>query len=110
MSAYIVEDKTINSIVTFARNSNIIDMDANELGQKLLDENIDSVDYRYKEENDRLEYKHENIKVEPKQVYKDLKSLMYQSCEQPTWEASQAFIFLSFIETHLINIGAAKRY
>ena len=76
-----------------------------ETGQALLDQNIASVNYRY---NDNIEP--ESFRYDPFQrsytvveILKACKSYIYQSCETPDWEKTQAFVIVNVLIDECID-------
>lgn len=131
MSAFIVNYSVINNILSIAENHELmtkccylkreltnifgqnkygfIDEEIlNNAGQKFLELNIDSVNYRYNEEEDYIyaeEYRYKNTKASLIQAIKSLNCLMYQSCEienykeNPTYKKMERLKKL-FIDTY----------
>jgi hypothetical protein len=64
----------------------------NQLGALLWDENIRSVDSRYREENGVGAYEHvrSSLLIDPVQVLKAADCYEYQSCEHEEWIESEA--------------------
>lgn len=87
MSAWICSDKHICAVVTaYAAAMHITDKDElQRIAALLLEENTKSVDYRYRETNERFDIKFEPVEVSPIDAYKLTRSLAYQSCEHPGW-------------------------
>ncbi len=91
MSAYIVEKKTIDRIVTYiAQHVNTGALDAyyptlavepDKLGQRLWKMNTDAVDQRYSESNPVRLYKHDWVPGHKMQVFKSLRCFLYQCSE-----------------------------
>jgi hypothetical protein len=107
MSAFIVNNKTINLILNYAYNiekyecvyingdlfylSN--DKDCQTIGETLLNENIYSVNYRY-DSNYTQNFKFErqkNLIITPFVALNAIACLEYQSCETENWEKSEAY-------------------
>ena len=80
MSAYVVEKKTIDRIVTYLKDANKT-QDPNDLGQRLWDLNAKSVATRYSEEEEKKEYKYNWMPTRKIQVLKSMACFLYQSCE-----------------------------
>ena len=100
MSAYLVSDKIIDVIVTFALDLKLVSETTIDIwGQELLDENNISVNYRYKEKTLSPEYKYTASELMGlKQIMSAIKELEYQSCEHPTWKDSAAFRLLKTLK------------
>src|SRR4051812_48937950 len=105
MSAFIVEDDHIHALVTYAADKrlsywdpiaenhiNVSARNAQEVGRILMDENVRSVNYRYREsENLGLyRYQHFATPLTAIEVIKACDCLDYQSCETPNWEETIA--------------------
>lgn len=115
MSAYIVSsNKTLAGIVNFTSKNvtgkpfevywekTLHEFDLStktglvRFANVLLDENVRSVDYRYKEENERNPFKPVDLvehdgNISIGQFGKLLTCLEYQSCETSDWESTLAF-------------------
>ena len=93
MSAFIVNKKHIDYIVTVLYNDNpfLTKEFLNKTGQTLVNENFKSVNYRYLESKNPYEYIFEPvICTNPIQVLKAINCLDYQSCEHEGWKKSDA--------------------
>ena len=64
----------------------------NQLGALLWEENVKSVDERYREENGVGAYKHvrSSLPLDPVQVFASISCYEYQACEHEGWETSEA--------------------
>lgn len=132
MSAFVVNDQTINVIVkaaakhltkrdgrmmAFYQDSETNWMTPTELGQNLLKENYRSVEHRYNDESEdtwkMYKYKdpghtithnekHYNS-TDPMMVLKLISCLEYQSCETDDWRETPAYKILKGIENRLIS-------
>lgn len=80
MSAYVVEKKTIDRIVTYLKDTNKTH-DPNALGQMLWDLNIKSVNSVYDEQGPTDTYKYNWMPTRKIQVLKSMACFLYQSCE-----------------------------
>jgi len=113
MSAFIVSDKHIDAIVSFAidrrasyywktsqSRTDINKENASEIGQKLLDENFRSVNHRYRESDKPSVYKFKRpaARFEAVDILKAIDSLDYQSCETDDWSESEAWSILGGIK------------
>lgn len=121
MSAFVVNESHIDVLMQFAtrfrayRGSNyyywngeshkITRDNVSELGQKLLDENYKSVNYRYNDNEipDKYVYKVPSRTYTPVEILKACACLNYQSCEHPEWEESEAYAILETIKSDAIN-------
>jgi hypothetical protein len=97
MSAYVVEDKTINQFLSklyhhcdLSYLQGRLERDFGfgphvegqmELGRALAQLNVDSVNQRYQEQQDVVPYQHHYVECSLMQAYKSLKCWIYQSCE-----------------------------
>lgn len=90
MSAYIVDKKTIDRVVTYMTERDsfmefgVISPD--EMGQSLWQLNTDSVNSRYNEANVCDVYKYSRTPTTAVQTLKSLVCLMYQSCEEDCYK------------------------
>lgn len=127
MSAFVVSDKHINSMLSFIRSENrygfIVCHDnktfsfdlndnesAKELGQILLDENYRSVNHRYhgdEAEPHKLAFKRVSV-ISPVQMLKCIQCLNYQSCETDDWDDTLAYKVLRCMSS--IAIGKLDGY
>ena len=84
MSSYIVENETIDRIISTMENTKIIHEwidDKTTFGQKLIDMNISAVDQRYSETNDPIKYTYNRRLVSNVQGLKSLHYFLYQCME-----------------------------
>ena len=120
MSAFLVEDKTINRIVSYiqaeAEKSQWVMNKVNKfyldnmplgtwdtLAQALYDMNIEAVNCRYQEENDKRTVKYIPSYSDKYQILKSLKCYLYQ-CSEGDIDKKPLFIFLdSFVKVHLMS-------
>ena len=86
------------------------DRDRQERGQMLLDECARSVAYRYRQaqEDERYEENYDTSSgghgpyvIEIAQAYKALDCYIYQACEHPDWESSEACKWISVLKDRL---------
>jgi hypothetical protein len=117
MSAFIVSKTQINALVRFASTNGVIffygptsqrwNVSGNEdaTAQLLLDENVRSVNFRYKEEGEagQIVYQLDAPELTAVQVIKLAQCLEYQSCETPDWEGTMAKKFLDAITSLAIT-------
>ena len=92
MSAYVVENETINCIVNALIDWGFIsNLDAVEVGQQLFDENVTSVNYRYKDTDGAPVFRFKEKTYKPLQVFGCVKCWQYQSCEHTDYENGKAW-------------------
>lgn len=128
MSAYVVNNKTINVIA-----SGFLDMDLNyrnkeneiytaslggliypidEIGHiiatDLLKANYDSVNYRYNENTEPHEIKFEKVAYNLGELLGCIKCFNYQACEVPQWEDSLIYKDLQCLKNAILE-NAIKR-
>jgi hypothetical protein len=124
VSAFVVGEDHIHYLVQAARHYAVADRtnsyyhdgqaiqfdDWTGLGRMLLQECINSVQYRYSDSPpfnlpgpiptpiaDNYVYRPIRVPVEPAQVFSAAACYEYQSCEHPEWEGSQAHSFLRWL-------------
>ena len=124
MSAFVVDTDTIDYLVTAARLWRLAadgylpdatrDLTDSELGKILLDENVRSVNHRYRETETAPAYVYRPVPVvaiDAAAVLKSVQCVDYQSCETDDWETTLAYRVLKAIESgaiaHLPGYGAA---
>jgi hypothetical protein len=78
----------------------------NQLGALLWEENVRSVDERYREENGVGAYEHvrSSLPIDPIQVFASLRCYEYQSCEHEGWETSEAKAICDAIKDAAIRV------
>lgn len=94
MSAFIVDDSTINRIVSFVaswegrswyqsqfKKAGVDANEPTEFGQALAQMNQDAVNQRYQEEPTELTYQHKYVQANKVAVYKAIQCLSYQCAE-----------------------------
>lgn len=113
MSAWIVEKGHIDVLANAAVQYGLIEgteAAVRECGAMLWEENRRSVDYRYREENERTPYVPNvtEAPLDPRGVYYAVRCYDYQSCEHPAWETSEAHALCERIEaaTGVTEAGA----
>jgi hypothetical protein len=95
--------------VSVARTSNpfgsVGTITPDELGQMLCDENRRSLDYRYNEINEPVEYSYRKPSRRPTiaEAFKLLDCFEYQACETPDFEDSEAYRFMQCLRGSLIG-------
>ena len=99
MSAYLVEDETIDLMINYAIDNNLIKEEDVELfGQCLLQENQTSVNYRYNELTECPKYTFTRLEnVDILDVKQAVDCWDYQSCEHPTYKESIAYKFVKVL-------------
>lgn len=128
MSAFIVDYKTIDNILSIRLNHsfltnycyfksefesviekyndfNIYD-DLEELGKEFLKLNIDSVNYRYRDNEDYSwadSYKFNYVNCSLAQTIKSIQCLMYQSCEIENYKENKTYQKLERLKQILLN-------
>lgn len=102
MSAFMVGNGHIDVLVNAIAQYGITSKDARRLdyralGQLLWDENARSVDHRYQETNPRDRYVLHTTEgdLDPVAVLKAVDCYIYQSCEHPGWEDSDAHTWMT---------------
>lgn len=122
MSAYIVNNRTIDILVTaFINtysieykaenykpiNSWIIDIQelACSIGQSLLDQNYASVNHRYHEQETPSKYTYEPVTVNNALILDAIDEYNYQACETPDYYSSKLYYSLRRLEKAML-----KRY
>lgn len=116
MSAFLVSEKHIQALVTYAARhlgtirlgQATLDLTTpegkRELGQRLWDENLRSVNFRYREQTEPVVYKHKMVpSISAVQILKAIHCLSYQSCESNDWEETQAYSVLKQIESSAVR-------
>lgn len=106
MSAYIVNDNTINAILGFADEYDLNAFDVktkDDLGQILLNENYRSVNHRYSEYATPETYTYSRYTVKTFEALQYLSCLEYQSCETPNWEATRAFRLCARLRANMVR-------
>lgn len=131
MSAFIVNYKTINNVLSIRLNSDLLrdycyiksefdelllDISTDQypylydkleqLGKEFLNLNIKSVDYRYNELNDKGfadDFKFQDTKPTLAQAIKSLNCLMYQSCEIENYKEDKTWQKMESLKKYLID-------
>lgn len=126
MSAFIVNKSHINAMllsVMFKRFSwyhnghkELNELNVNQVGQMLLDENVESVCHRYDDSEITdlpgrtnaewlipFEFHYTHRVPKPLESIKIARCYVYQSCEHPEWEASEAKAFCDTLIAHKIT-------
>lgn len=102
MSAFLVSNGHIDVLINAIAQYGITPKDARRLdyralGQLLWNENIRSVDHRYRESNPQDRYVLHTTEgdLDPLAVLKAVDCYVYQSCEHPEWENSDAHTWMT---------------
>jgi hypothetical protein len=117
MSANIVQDQTINIIISgcvkiidkndiyFLENHPFQNLNEDQIGHELLSDNYKSYNYRYNENNAPTIYKYQKPVIEPSlhQVYKSIRCLIYQSCEHPDYFKFDTYAFLKLLSAKVAS-------
>jgi hypothetical protein len=117
MSAYVVSDKHINTLVTFGKlhrcrvyfgnPTKSLDFfdSADQIASILYKANVDSVNYRYNdsESADGFKYRTEGVYATPVQIIKACDCFDYQSCEVPDYENTTAAKLIDSIRRSAIR-------
>ena len=98
MSAYLVDNKTINNILVGAIDEGIIlEEEATRVGRKLLRANMFSLKDRYPDmdmsDRQRIlkQFQFQNQEPTHNQVIQSGRCLNYQACEYKSWKKSDAY-------------------
>jgi hypothetical protein len=75
------------------------------IGQKLVDENYRSVNSRYESDNEPRQFTRKifNRKIEPVEIIKACDCYIYQSCESPDWQESEAYAIVQVLREMAIK-------
>ena len=115
MSAFIVSDKHISGMVKSVAYSNRVNYhwngklynipnDIDELGQKLLDENYRSVNYRYSEVKEPHQFAMQRVeRLSAVQIIKLCDCYNYQACETNDYKDSEAKAIMTAIRERAIR-------
>ena len=117
MSAFICSDKHIGALVRWASEHKVTayhgvpgrtyEVRGNEqdIGDILFQENVKSVNYRYKEDDpvEPFIYPEDCPHLSAVEIYKLAQSLEYQSCEHPEWNASLAKEIVRSIQSEAVH-------
>lgn len=113
MSAYIVSDTTIHSILRYAKHQRFTSIcvenmiydisneeDVNLLGQMLVDQNYRSVNFRYKQNDPAPKFQYSrswSTGITAIEFLKCLSCLEYQSCETDDWLQTPAYQLINVL-------------
>jgi hypothetical protein len=121
MSAYVVDDKTISALAKAIIDYGVdfkaegftmpsicgVIFDDGEMkqavGDRLLEANYDSVNYRYNEDDTPREYKYEDVEINEGIVLGCLNCFDYQACEVDGWEESELYGSLMALKDELLT-------
>ena len=121
MSAFIVGNKHINAMLKAASlnrypgdgahyywngESYYFNGNSHIIGQKLVDENYRSVNYRYTEQEEPEQFKSMVLHAEytPVQIIKACDCYNYQSCETPDWRETEAYAIMTALRERAIDM------
>lgn len=112
MSAWVVSKAHIDVLVNAAAQFELIDnlREANTAGRLLWLENYRSVNFRYDEELEPIQYKINTMEdvFHAAAILRVLDCYEYQSCEHPDWENSEAFVFCARLRVAALHRLPAK--
>lgn len=120
MSAFVVNDETISGMLkgkdfgAYPGNGlayywngtmHYFNGHTQEIGQKLLDENYRSVNYRYSEDTQPRRFRERvlNHRVSVVEVIKLCDCYDYQSCETPDWPETEAHAIMTALRERAIR-------
>lgn len=89
MSAFVVSNKHISALV-----AHLPPAERQEMGQKLVNENYRSVNYRYRSNDKPHVFEFQDVKCAPVQLIKLCTCYKYQSCETSDWEKTDVYVFV----------------
>lgn len=115
MSAFVVADKDIQMIVGYAARMKTGNWpfksceDLDSICSLLLNENIKSVNYRYREEEEEQTLKYDSKWSYSKLIshasaVKAVRYYQYQACEHPEWESSEAKRLTDEIKEYAVDM------
>lgn len=118
MSAFIVNDNTINAVLGFADKYDLNDLDCGDLsalGQLLVDENYRSTNYRYSEDATPHSFVYSRYTVPATAALQHLSCIEYQLCEPEDWETTLAFrlcarLRKNMVSQLLLELGAERAW
>lgn len=105
MSAFIVNDNTINAVLGFADKYDLDNFDCSDLsalGQLLVDENYRSVNHRYDENNTPHTFVYARYTVPATAALQHLSCIEYQLCEPKDWETTLAFRLCARLRKNMV--------
>jgi hypothetical protein len=120
MSAFVVSKRHIDAMVTAALDGRhgmnltwfgadgtrheVTLATATETGAMLWATNVESVNYRYNDNEPLLDYSFESHDVPPVWVLKAIDCYEYQSCEHDGWKGSDASLFAEALRRHVVGM------
>lgn len=93
MSAFVVSDKHISALV-----AHLLPVERQEMGQKLVNENYRSVNYRYHSNDKPHVFQFEDVKCTAVELIKLCRCYNYQCCETPDWKETDAYRFVEKVQ------------
>ena len=118
MSAFVVSDKHINSLLSYANKSNMYMInlpngsnlyfdntdELTQMGQILLNENYRSVNFRYNDNDQPYEFQFEFAPIlSPVEIIKACQCYQYQACETDNYKDSSAYRIVDWIMNNAIS-------
>lgn len=106
MSAFIVNDNTINAVLGFADQYDLNQFgceDFSALGQLLVDENYRSVNHRYGENDTPHTFVYSRYTVPATAALQHLACIEYQLCEPKDWEITPAFRLCARLRKKMVD-------
>jgi hypothetical protein len=108
MSAYVVDEDIIATLVSAGMQTGLLGPDVNleQFGQMLWEENVASVNYRYSENDPAPQYSHPTVPLgdlRRTDVAKAVDTYSYQSNEHPEWDNSQAHAYCVFLMSTILT-------
>ena len=106
MSAFIVNDNTINAVLGFADQYDLNQFECKDfsaLGQLLVDENYRSTNYRYSEDAPPHSFVYSRYTVPATAALQHLSYIEYQLCEPEDWETTLAFRLCARLRKNMVS-------
>lgn len=118
MSAFIVNNNTINAVLGFANDIDPKEfgcVDHSALGQLLVNENYRSVNYRYGDDDTPHLFVYSRYTVPTTAALQHLSCIEYQLCEPPDWKTTRAFqlcarLRKNMVSQLLLELGAERAW
>lgn len=118
MSAFIVNDNTINAVLGFADQYDLNQFECKDfsaLGQLLVDENYRSTNYLYSEDATPHSFVYSRYTVPATAALQHLSCIEYQLCEPEDWETTLAFrlcarLRKNMVSQLLLELGAERAW
>ena len=115
MSAYLVNNETINCIVNGAiqlRDRFDREIDPQQAGEMLIKENCRSLNSRYDDDPEKISYpfvfKRQNY--DKKDIYGCTACYNYQACESEDYELTEAAEFIRYVQQRLLLSFIGEEY